>query len=63
MTVELTKKEICMLLELGIIYAKHVIEDLNEHDISLRSTPEHKAFVQKIESYIEKCQQIINDNE
>ncbi len=52
-----------MLLEIGIIYAKHVIEDLNEHDISLRSTTEHKAFVQKIESYIEKCRQIINDNE
>lgn len=57
------KKEICMLLEIGIIYAKHVIEDLNEHDISLRSTLEHKAFVQKIESYIEKCQKIINENE
>ena len=59
----MNKKEICTLLELGIIYAKHVIEDFNDFDKSITCTDEHKQTIHKIENYIQKCKQIINDND
>jgi hypothetical protein len=56
------KDEICILLEQGIVYAKHMISYFNEHHISLRNTVQHQETIQYMENYIHRCQQIINDN-
>ena len=56
------KKEICILLQHGIIYAKNMLNDFDEHHISLRNTAKHQETIQHIKDYIYRCQQIINDN-
>ncbi len=53
------KKEICILLEQGIIYAKHTINDLQNHK---KFTAKHNEVIDEIKYYIHTCQQIINDN-
>jgi cell division protein ZapA (FtsZ GTPase activity inhibitor) len=53
------KKQICNLLRYGIIYAKHTMNDLQNHK---KFTAKHREVINDIEQYIHRCQQIINDN-
>mgnify|MGYP005990269171 CR=1 FL=1 len=63
------KKEICILLEQGIIYATNtlrrcqlMLDDFKHHHMPISRIAEHQETMQHIENYIHRCQQIINDN-